>query len=133
MALTSTDLDIIGELNLAFIAAVGDRNVPRLDDLFAEDFVSTNPDGSFVTKSQSLKLIPGLPGGSGVAGDNIEIRPMGDDFAVVHCEIAWTNPDGSPGHGRFTDGYRKSDDEWKCVFAPVTTYSPEPGKTPSLL
>lgn len=133
MAITTTDLDVLRELNFAFIGAVGDRDVARLDDLFAEDFVSTNPDGSFITKTQYLELIPGLPGGSGVAGDNVEIRPMGDDFAVVHCEIAWKSPDGSPGHGRFTDGYRKTDGEWKCVFAHVTTYTPEPGKTPSLL
>lgn len=119
-------------LNTEFIAAVAVRDVARLDAFFAADFVSTNPDGSFVDRAEYLALVPNLPTVSGLKGDDVTIRVLGD-FAIVHTHISWTWADGTSGHGRFTDDYAKRDGRWQCVSAHVTTYRNHPVTGPSLI
>ena len=42
------------------------------------------------------------------------------DMTVIHARTAFTKADGSPGGGRYTDGYAKIDGRWLAVFAHVT-------------
>jgi ketosteroid isomerase-like protein len=132
MTTLTDDTKELDELNTEFIAAVGAHDVGRLDAFFAEDFASTNPDGSFLTRADYLALVPALPTVSNLKGDDVTIRVF-DDFAIVHTHISWVAHDGTPGHARFTDNYAKRDGRWQCVSAHVTTYPHHPVANPSVL
>ncbi len=48
----ASDLDALRELNRNYIRAAAERDVPWYADNLAEDYLATNPDGSFVDKGR---------------------------------------------------------------------------------
>jgi hypothetical protein len=53
-ATRSDDLDALTALNRDYIHSVQHGDVRRFDEILAEDFLSSNPDGSLVDKNQFL-------------------------------------------------------------------------------
>jgi ketosteroid isomerase-like protein len=131
MTTVTDDLQAIAELNLAFMASVAAGDVSGLDAIFAEDFLCTNPDGSFVDRTEYLALLPSQPPMPDLKGDDIMIRVF-EGFAIVHTHISWRRGDGTTGHGRFTDDYAFRDGRWQCVSAQVTGYQTHPVPDPAL-
>lgn len=113
-----TDLEILKGLNRDYIASVQNGDAKRFDEILAEDFLNTNPDGSLVDKAGFLKQIAPPVKIRDLAIDDVNIRMMGD-FAIVHARTTYTLPDGRPGHGRYTDIYAKRNCRWFCVAAQV--------------
>ena len=51
------DLDTLTALNLDYFASVQKGDVKRLDEIFADDFMCSTPDGSLLDKAEYLKLV----------------------------------------------------------------------------
>ncbi len=51
---TQSDLDALSALNRDYIHSVQHGDVQRFDEILAEDFLCSNPDGSLVDKKQFL-------------------------------------------------------------------------------
>jgi len=49
-----SDLDVLTALNRDYIHSVQHGDVRRFDEILAEDFLCSNPDGSLVDKKQFL-------------------------------------------------------------------------------
>ena len=116
---TETDHDILTALNVDYINSVQHSDVTRFDEILAPEFYCSNPDGSLVDRAAFLKQTAKPVPITNLRAEDVLIRIVGD-FAVIHARTAFTKPDGTPGGGRYTDGYAKIDGQWLAVFAHVT-------------
>ncbi|HEX7045549.1 MAG TPA: nuclear transport factor 2 family protein [Burkholderiales bacterium] len=107
------------QLNEDYIAAVQTSNVRRFEEILADDFLNTNPDGSLVDRAAFLAQIARPAGISDLKAHDVLIRRFGD-VAIVHARTTYTKPDGQPGAGRYTDIWAYADGRWRCVAAHVT-------------
>jgi ketosteroid isomerase-like protein len=114
-----TDLDRLLELNRDYIDAVQSSDVRRFDEILAEDFLCTNPDGSLVDREAFLKQTARPVGISNLQAVDVNVRLMGD-FAIIHARTTYTRPDGRPGAGRYTDVWARRERGWLAVSAHVT-------------
>jgi ketosteroid isomerase-like protein len=106
------------ELNRDYISSVAASDVPRFEELLADDFLNTNADGSFVNRAQFLAQIARPMAVSDFQCDDVLIRVMGD-FAIIHARTTYRKADGHPGTGRYTDIWALRDGCWLCVAAHV--------------
>ena len=60
------DIDILRQLNADYIRSVQMSDGRRFDELLADDFLNSNPDGSLVDRAQFLAQI--------AAGDDLKSR-----------------------------------------------------------
>ena len=51
----ATDLDVLARLNDDYIQSVQHSNVKRFDEILAEDFLCSNPDGTLVDRKAFLQ------------------------------------------------------------------------------
>lgn len=117
---TSTDLDMLQALNHDYIQSVQNGNVQRFDEILADDFRCSNPDGSLIDRAAFLEQTARPVTISGLTEHDVEIRMFGD-VAIIHARTSYTGPDGQPGAGRYTDVWaRQADDRWLAVSAHVT-------------
>ena len=116
---TRTDLETLLALNRDYIASVQISDVRRFDEILADDFLCTNPDGSLVNRAGFLKQTARPVAISNLQVHDVDVRLMGD-FAIIHARTAYTRPDGQPGAGRYTDVWARRDGRWLAVSAHVT-------------
>lgn len=112
------DRETLESLNRDYIASVQNSDVKRFDEILAEDFLNTNPDGSLVDRAGFLGQISPPARIRDLACHDVNVRLMGD-FAIVHARTTYTLPDGRAGSGRYTDIYARRNDTWLCVAAQV--------------
>jgi len=116
---SKSDLDVLLGLNGDYIRSVQNSDVRRFDEILAEDFFCSNPDGSLVDRKGFLKQT-GVPVRiSGLEAHDVKVRIMGD-FAIIHARTTYTKPEGGPGSGRYTDVWARRNGEWLAVSAHVT-------------
>jgi uncharacterized protein (TIGR02246 family) len=115
----ASDLDVLTWLNDEYIQAVRQSDVSRFREILADDFLCTLPDGSIVDRHQFLKHIATPYTLGNLQADDVNVRLMGD-FAIVHARTTFTQPDGTPGSGRYTDVWARRDGRWLAVAAHVT-------------
>jgi ketosteroid isomerase-like protein len=116
---SKSDLDVLLGLNGDYIRSVQNSDVRRFDEILAEDFFCSNPDGSLVDRKGFLKQT-GMPVRiSGLEAHDVKVRIMGD-FAIIHARTTYTKPEGGPGSGRYTDVWARRNGEWLAVSAHVT-------------
>ena len=116
---SKSDLDVLLGLNGDYIRSVQNSDVWRFDEILAEDFFCSNPDGSLVDRQGFLKQT-GMPVRiSGLEAHEVKVRIMGD-FAIIHARTTYTKPEGGPGSGRYTDVWARRNGEWLAVSAHVT-------------
>ena len=113
------DHDILVELNRDYIRSVQTSDVRRFEELLADDFLCSNPDGSLVDRKDFLKQTAMPVKISGLEARDVNIRLMGD-FAIIHARTTYTLPDGRAGAGRYTDVWARRNGRWLCVSAHVT-------------
>lgn len=116
---TRTDLDILTELNRDYISSVQNSDVKRFDEILAEDFMCSNPDGSLVDRTAFLEQTAKPVTISNLDIDDVNIRLM-SDFAIIHARTSYTTADGDHRSGRYTDVWARRDGQWFCVSAHVT-------------
>ena len=110
------DLERLTALNLDFTASVQKGDVKRFEEILADDFMNSNPDGSLLDKAEFLKLTAQPVTISGLVADDVRIRLLGD-FAIIHARFSSRFADGRQRRGRYTDNYARRDGTWVAVAA----------------
>jgi ketosteroid isomerase-like protein len=114
-----SDVDMLRELNADYIRSVQTSDVTRFDQILADDFFCTNPDGSFIDRENFLKQTARPVAISELAAHDVMIRVMGE-CAIIHARTSYRMPDGRAGAGRYTDVWARRNGQWLAVAAHVT-------------
>ncbi|MCI0546325.1 MAG: nuclear transport factor 2 family protein [Candidatus Rokubacteria bacterium] len=114
-----SDLDLLLELNREYIRSVQDSDVRRFDEILADDFLCTNPDGSLVDREAFLRQTARPAGITKLEAHDVNVRVLGD-VALIHARTSYTRGDGQPGAGRYTDVWARRGGRWLAVSAHVT-------------
>lgn len=115
----AADLDALLALNRDYIASVQNSDVRRFEEILADDFLCSNPDGSLVDRAAFLKQTARPVTISNIQALDVNVRLMGD-FAIIHARTTYILPDGKPGAGRYTDIWARREGRWLAVSAHVT-------------
>ena len=110
------DLDKLTALNLDFFASVEKGDVKRFEEILADDFMSSYPDGSLHDKAEFLELTAQPVTFSELVAEDVRIRLLGD-FAIIHGRFNSHSADGKPRRGRYTDTWARRDGAWVAVSA----------------
>jgi len=78
------DIDILRQLNQDYIRSVQISDTRRFDEILADDFLNSNPDGSLVDRAQFLAQIARPAMISNLEAHDVRVRVMGD-FAIIHA------------------------------------------------
>src|SRR5438128_10799906 len=113
------DLAALIDLNRDYMTSVQTSDVRRFDEILADDFLCSNPDGSLVDRAGFLKQTAVPVKISGLQAHDVNVRLMGD-FAIIHARTTYARPDGQPDAGRYTDVWARRDGTWLAVSAHVT-------------
>lgn len=114
-----SDHDTLADLNGDYIRSVQTSDGARFEQILADDFYCSNPDGSLVDRAAFLKQTAQPVTISDLAAHDVRIRLMGD-FAIIHARTTYTLPGGRPGAGRYTDVWARQNGRWLAVSAHVT-------------
>jgi ketosteroid isomerase-like protein len=117
--LSRTDLETLQQLNRDYIASVQASDVKRFDEILAEDFLCSNPDGSLVDRAAFLAQTARPVTISNLEARDVMVRLLGD-VAIIHARTTYTLPDGRQGAGRYTDVWARRAGRWLAVSAHVT-------------
>jgi ketosteroid isomerase-like protein len=115
----SADVETLERLNRDYITSVQTSDVRRFDEILAEDFLCSNPDGSLVDRAGFLAQTARPVAISNLETHDVRIRIIGD-VALIHARTTYTLPDGRPGAGRYTDVWARRHGRWLAVSAHVT-------------
>jgi ketosteroid isomerase-like protein len=116
---TETDLEALSALNHVYIEAVQHGDVRRFEEILAEDFLASNPDGSLVDKQQFLAQTARPVTIRDLAAHDVLVRILGD-VAIVHARTSYTALSGEQRSGRYTDIWARRAGRWLAVAAHVT-------------
>ena len=114
-----TDLEILQDLNRDYINSVQHSDVPRFDEILAEDFLCSNPDGSLIDRPAFLKQTALPVKISNLQAADVKIHVLGD-VAIIHARTTYTGADGRAGSGCYTDVWARRQGRWLAVSAHVT-------------
>jgi ketosteroid isomerase-like protein len=114
-----SEVEALLELNADYIRSVQTSDVSRFDQILADDFVCTNPDGSFVDRTNFLKQTARPVAISDLAAHDVMVRVIGD-CAVIHARTTYRMADGRAGAGRYTDVWARRNGQWLAIAAHVT-------------
>jgi ketosteroid isomerase-like protein len=115
----ANDLTTLAELNLAYVRSVQTSDVRRFREILAEDFLCSNPDGSLVNRDQFLEQTARPVTISNLAAADVNVRILGD-VAIIHARTTYTDAEGHPRSGRYTDVWARRNGRWLAVSAHVT-------------
>ena len=118
-AMNPADTDALRQLNQDFVRSVQMSDSRRFDEILADDFLNSNPDGSLVDRAGFLAQIARQAMISNLEAHDVRIRIMGD-IAIIHARTTYKKPDGRAGAGRYTDVWARQQGRWLCVSAHVT-------------
>ena len=82
------DHDALVELNRDYIRSVQTSDVRRFDEILAEDFLCSNPDGSLVDRKAFLAQTAVPVKISNLEAQDVSVRLMGD-FAIIHARTTY--------------------------------------------
>ena len=116
---STSDVDALRELNRDYIRSVQTSDVRRFDEILADDFLCSHPDGSLVDRGGFLEQTALPVGISNLEAHDVQIRIMGD-VAIIHARTTYTRPNGQAGSGRYTDVWARREGGWRAVSAHVT-------------
>ena len=116
---SNTDVDTLHQLNQDYIRSVQTSDVRRFDEILAEDFLCSNPDGALVDRAEFLAQTARPVSISNLEARDVRVRIIGD-AAIIHARTTYTLPDGRAGSGRYTDVWARRRGRWLAVSAHVT-------------
>ncbi|MGH7039093.1 MAG: nuclear transport factor 2 family protein [Stellaceae bacterium] len=114
-----SDHDILAGLNRDYVAAVQHGDVRRFEEILADDFLCSNPDGAIVDRAQFLAQTARPVTIRELTAEDVRIRLFGD-VAVIHARTRYRTADGEPRQGRYTDVWARRGEQWLAVSAHVT-------------
>ena len=114
-----TDHETLTALNTDYINSVQNGDVKRFDEILADAFYCSNPDGSLVDRAGFLAQTAKPVTIKGLKAEDVMIRMFGD-AAIIHGRTAYTTAEGRTAQGRYTDVWAKHDGRWLAVSAHVT-------------
>jgi ketosteroid isomerase-like protein len=117
--MAATDLQTLEQLNRDYISSVQNSDVRRFDEILAEDFLCSNPDGSLVDRAGFLVQTARPVTILNLEARDVKIRIMGD-VAIIHARTTYTMSDGRAASGRYTDVWARRNGRWLAVSAHVT-------------
>jgi ketosteroid isomerase-like protein len=115
----TSDLDTLLDLNRDYIRSVETSDVRRFDEILADDFLCSLPDGSLVDRARFLERTAKPAGVVNLEAHDVNVRLMGD-VAIVHARTTYATADGKAGAGRYTDVWARRGGRWLAVSAHVT-------------
>jgi Domain of unknown function (DUF4440) len=87
---TQTDIDALTALNREYIHSVQHGDVRRFDEILADDFLCSNPDGSLVDKSQFLgQTARPVTIRGRLTPQDVKIRILGD-VSIIHARASYS-------------------------------------------
>src|SRR5262249_11386865 len=110
---------MLQELNRDYINSVQAGDVHRFEQLLAQDFYCSNPDGSLVDRRGFLQQTAKPVTISNLRASDVLIRFF-CDIAIIHGLTSYALPDGRAAHGRYTDVWAREGNTWKTISAHVT-------------
>ena len=116
---TAADLAALATLNGDYIRSVQTSNVARFDEILADDFLCSQPDGSLIDRARFHEVTARPVTISNLEAHDVNVRLMGD-FAIVHARPTYTTAVGRQGSGRYNDVWARRDGRWLAVSAHVT-------------
>lgn len=116
---TDLEREALRQLNRDYIRCVQRSDVARFEEILADDFQCSNPDGTQLDRAAFLKQTARPVTIANIEAHDVDVRLMGD-FAIIHARTTFTMSDGSPGAGRYTDVWARRDGRWLAVSAHVT-------------
>src|SRR5258708_5207879 len=126
---TRSDLDALTALNRDYIHSVQHGDVRRFDEILAEDFLCSNPDGSLVDKRRFLAQTARPVTITGLAIDDVQVRILGD-VAIIHARTSYATADGERRNGRYTDVWARRGGKWLAGSAHATRLGRRPQSYP---
>jgi ketosteroid isomerase-like protein len=115
------DLQVLEELNRGYVRSAEFSDVRWYEEHLAEDYLSTNPDGSLVDRAAFLARMARPYPGSNLEALDVRIRLLGD-VALIHAGFRDTRPDGRVGQGQYTDIWARRGGRWLCIAAHFTRW-----------
>jgi ketosteroid isomerase-like protein len=114
-----SDIETLRTLNRDYIDAVQNGDVRRFDEILAEDFYCSNPDGTLIDRAAFLQQTARPVTIKGLRAEDVLIRLFGD-VAIIHARTTYTLPNGDHGAGRYTDVWARQGGTWRAISAHVT-------------
>ena len=114
-----SDIGVLTALNRDYIQSVQHGDVRLFDEILADDFLCSNPDGSLVDKNQFLAQTARPVTITGLEAQDVRVRILGD-VAIIHARTSYTTAGGGQRYGRYTDVWARRDGRWLAVSAHVT-------------
>jgi CheY-like chemotaxis protein/ketosteroid isomerase-like protein len=90
---TQSDIDALTALNRDYIQSVQHGDIRRFDEILAEDFLCSNPDGSLVDKNQFLAQTARPVTITDLEAQDVRVRILGD-VAIIYARTNYTTADG---------------------------------------
>lgn len=115
----TNDLAELAKLNDDYISAVQHSNVKRFEEILADDFLCSMPDGALLDRRQFLEQTAKPVTIRNLQAHEVTVRLMGD-VAIIHARTSYTTGDGQAGGGRYTDVWARRNGRWLAVSAHVT-------------
>jgi ketosteroid isomerase-like protein len=115
----ASDIEILEQLNRDYVASVQASDVRRFEEILADDFYCSNPDGSLVDRAGFLEQTARPVTVSGLEPRDVKIRLFGD-MAIIHARTTYKAADGTAKSGRYTDVWTRQNGRWLAVSAHVT-------------
>jgi ketosteroid isomerase-like protein len=116
---TQSDIDQLTALNRDYVDSVQRGDVVRFDEILADDFLCSNPDGSLVDRPGFLEQTARPVTISGLTAEDVRIRLLGD-VAIIHARTSYVTASGERRNGRYTDVWARRGGRWLAVSAHVT-------------
>ena len=113
-------MEALQELNRGYIRSVQESDVRWFDAHLSGDFVNSNPDGTFVDRAGFLAQIARPCPLTNLAAEDVLIKMVSDEVAIIRARTTYVKPDGQPGAGRYTDVWARRGGRWVCVAANVS-------------
>jgi ketosteroid isomerase-like protein len=114
-----TDSEVLETLNRAYIDSVQNGDVERFNEILADDFYCSNPDGTLIDRAGFLVQTARPVSIRDLRSRDVLIRVFGD-VAIIHGRTTYTLADGRPGAGRYTDVWARQGSTWRAISAHVT-------------
>ncbi|MBA3775721.1 MAG: nuclear transport factor 2 family protein [Betaproteobacteria bacterium] len=113
------DPETLRQLNNDYIRSVQAGDKHRFEDILADDFLASNPDGTLVDKKSFLEQTGRPVTISNLEAHDVRIRIMGD-VAIIHARTSYKTAEGRSASGRYTDIWARRQGRWLAIAAHVT-------------